>query len=171
YREGEFEEAEVALKEISLQNPADPIPLIYLNRCIEKKREIRQLQTGQKERVMVVDDNEVIIHLLELYLKKYDCEVFSETNGISALGSIDNFLPKIIFLDYNLPDINGIDVATIFREKITKLNLDTKIVLMTAEDRSLFQEYIQNSVVDEFLQKPFQEKDVRKILDRYLLEY
>lgn len=171
YREGEFEEAEVALKEITLLNPADPIPLIYLNRCIEKKREIKEFVQGQKASILVVDDNEVIIHLLELYLKKYNCEVLSQTNGVLALSSIDNFLPKIIFLDYNLPDINGIDVAIILREKIAKLNLDTKIILMTAEEKTLLTEPIKNNTIDEFLQKPFQEKDVRKILDRYLLQY
>lgn len=170
YREGDFAEAESALREIMSINPADPIPIIYLNRCFEKIREAREISKRQKWSALVVDDNEVIVHLLELYLRKQNFEILSQINGILALSSFDSFLPKIIFLDYNLPDINGIDVASLLKEKIQRLNLDTKIILMTAEDRNLFEEYLARGIIDGFLQKPFQGTDVKEIINRLIQE-
>ena len=168
YREEEFSEAEVSLKEIASINPADPIPMIYLNRCQEKKRETRELYTKEKWGALVVDDNEVILHILDLYLRKENFEIVTQMNGILALSSFDNFLPQVVFLDYNLPDLNGIDVAILLKEKIQSKNLDTKIILMTAEDPDPFEKYIQDGIIDAFLQKPFQEKHVKQTLEKFL---
>ncbi len=63
------------------------------------------LKKGLK--VMIVDDNEDAVQLLELRLKKNNCEVSKVYNAAQALALLDNSDPEVFLLDIGLPDMDG----------------------------------------------------------------
>lgn len=65
----------------------------------------------KKTKLLIVDDNSNNRSALNYWLGNDSYEILQATNGISALKICETFIPDIILLDYNLPDIDGIEVC------------------------------------------------------------
>jgi two-component system LytT family response regulator len=65
-----------------------------------------------KTRVLIVDDEPIARRGIRRYLAKYnDIEVVGEAaNGISAVEQINELHPDIVFLDVQMPDLDGFGV-------------------------------------------------------------
>ena len=79
-----------------------------------------------RSRVVCVDDQMGIRSLLkEILNDDYNVELAS--NGREALSVLESFNPHIVMLDMYLGDMKGIEVLS----QIRKLNLDTKVIIMS----------------------------------------
>ncbi len=65
----------------------------------------------KKIKLLIVDDNNNNRAAINYWLEEENYETLHATNGISALKICETFLPDIILLDYNLPDLDGIEVC------------------------------------------------------------
>lgn len=70
-------------------------------------------------RVLIVDDDPTIRLTLEGLLKEHDCDVVEADSGLKALKIIqsDN-PPELIFMDWNMPDLSGIEVTALLRATV-----------------------------------------------------
>ena len=59
-----------------------------------------------KQKILIVDDDENIAELISLYLTKECFETKIVYDGESALSSVDSFMPDLILLDLMLPGID-----------------------------------------------------------------
>ena len=110
-------------------------------------------------KVMVVDDDPLILKLCSIILEKNNVPHISFSDSIKALDyTLDSDI-KLILLDIRLPGING---AELCKELRKKTNSDTRIIALTAhvmpEDRV---DLLQNGF-DEVLTKPFKESELLK---------
>ena len=62
-------------------------------------------------RVMIVDDNEDMLHLYDRLLTQEGFQIFTATTGADCLKQIESVSPDIFMLDVVLPDCNGIDLV------------------------------------------------------------
>ena len=98
--------------------------------------------SNQKQRVLVVDDEEDIIEILTYNLEKEGYEVNSASDGINAVKKAAVFKPDIILLDIMMPNQDGVEtcrqlrenpdlknnrIAALFRREIKKKADTTKI--------------------------------------------
>ena len=67
-------------------------------------------------RILVVDDNESVVDLLIDMLSQENVEAMGTTNSRQALELIEEFKPNALFIDLEMPDINGLDLLKIIRE-------------------------------------------------------
>lgn len=108
-------------------------------------------------RVMLVDDDPLILQLCRIILEKHDIPSITFSDSIEALNySLEKDI-KLILLDIRLPGINGAELCTELRKKTSS---ETQIVALTAhvlpEDRS---QLLQNGF-DAVLTKPFKESEL-----------
>jgi CheY-like chemotaxis protein len=68
-------------------------------------------QSSTRRRILVVDDNADAAEALSRILQLQDQEVCVAHDGHAALQMADAMQPEIIFLDLDLPKMNGLDVA------------------------------------------------------------
>jgi DNA-binding response OmpR family regulator len=61
----------------------------------------------RKPRVVIIEDDEYSREAVEHLLKAEGCETKSATGGVSGYCAARRFLPDVIVLDLNLPDIDG----------------------------------------------------------------
>lgn len=101
-------------------------------------------------RVLVVDDDEDILRILKDNLELDGYGVETVTSGRKALDSFDRLPADLIVLDLALPDIDGIQVCRLIREKS-----DVPIVMLTARDRVPDKVLGLESGADDYLVKPF----------------
>jgi DNA-binding NarL/FixJ family response regulator len=93
-------------------------------------------------KIMIVDDHTVVREGLRLLLEKEpDMEVVAEVgNGAMAVQLVNEFLPDVIVMDINMPDMNGIEAT----RRIMTENGDVKVLALSMEsDRRFVVEVLQ----------------------------
>ena len=104
-------------------------------------------------KILIVDDDLINIMLVSMALKdKY--HILEAHNGIEALKILQEYKPDLILLDWNMPELNGIETLKYIKSRPDLNYIQVIMVTAKMEDRdSLFEAY-NNGVVD-FIRKPF----------------
>jgi signal transduction histidine kinase/DNA-binding response OmpR family regulator len=117
--------------------------------------------------ILFVDDDPVNRLLGEIILKKYDIRTDFAKSGLEALKLFQPGKYHLIFLDINMPDINGMEVTRYLRqiEKAKNASRKTHIVAMTANAVSKHVKQYLESGMDSVMLKPYDEDTIyRKIV-------
>jgi len=96
---------------------------------------------------MIVDDEPLAVRLLESYVEKTpDVQLLaSYTDSITAINAIKEQKPDLLFLDIQMPNIDGMELAH-------SLPAETRVVFTTAFKEYAFESYEVNAL--DFLLKP-----------------
>ena len=118
---------------------------------------------NQNLSILVVEDNNVNREVLGDMLKGLGHSVSKATNGVEALdcANIQSF--DIIFMDINMPVMDGIETTHRIRAD-SKLNSKACIVGLTAHGSDEFGEEAQQAGMDNFFTKPIRLEALRKII-------
>lgn len=100
--------------------------------------------------ILVVDDEQSIADLIEVYLKNENYSVFKFYNGRDALQCIENQNIDLALLDIMLPDITGFSICQKIRE-----NYNFPIIMLTAKDEELDKIIGLTLGADDYITKPF----------------
>lgn len=125
--------------------------------------ESEEIET-KKIKILAAEDHPVNRKLLVTFLKHFNAEVLEAENGKEAIDIIkQNSDVDIIFMDIQMPFINGIEATTTIR----KIPYDGIIIACTANtDKQDFDKY-QKAGMNDFLIKPFKKQDVNNILEKW----
>lgn len=117
--------------------------------------------------VLIVDDDAPIRNLLRQVLKRIGLPSREARDGVEAIGSIEEALPRLMMLDLMMPRMNGWEVLEQLREK--ELLSRVPVVVLTAVG-SHRTESLREFGVRAVLNKPFEIQDlihtVRQILEQ-----
>ncbi|HZC42841.1 MAG TPA: response regulator transcription factor [Acidobacteriaceae bacterium] len=116
-------------------------------------------------RAVIVDDEQLARQELEYLLRKADdVEIVAQgNNGVEAVELVRAHQPDVVFLDVQMPGLDGFAVLKKLLDKGRKSPLPN-IVFATAFDRYAVRAFEVNAV--DYLLKPFDEKRVRHTLER-----
>lgn len=107
-----------------------------------------------KQRVLVVDDDELTLEILRTILDLEEFEVQTAVDGESALAMIDDGqLPDVVVCDVMMPGIDGFEVCR--RIKSTDRTAALPVVLLTAKDLEEDRRHGFDVGCDAYLTKPF----------------
>ena len=118
--------------------------------------------------ILLVEDNPINLKVAELMLNKLDHKTFSVYNGQESLEAIKKAQYDIIFMDVQMPLMDGIAATQKIREWESIHNLGrTKIIAMTAN--SLEEDKIRciNAGMDDFLCKPFSMSQLVNVIEKH----
>ena len=116
--------------------------------------------------VLVVDDNEVNLQLADIMLNALSCEVRTARSGREALELLQLQVFDVVFMDCQMPDIDGYTATRRFREWEQRHERPrTRIVALTANAMSGDKQKCLNSGMDGYLSKPFTLQQLRAVLD------
>ena len=108
-----------------------------------------------KQRILIVDDDENIAELISLYLLKECFATEIAYNGRDALALVDSFNPHLILLDIMLPDIDGYEICTEVRK--TK---QTPIIMLSAKGEVFDKVLGLKLGADDYMMKPFDSNEL-----------
>jgi len=117
------------------------------------------------KRVLIVDDDQKMVDLLQLYLKRDGYRVLTAYDGIEALHQAREGQPDLIVLDLMLPGMDGLEVCRTLREES-----DLPIIILTARTTEQDKLTGLDLGADDYVTKPFSPKElaarVRALLRR-----
>ena len=100
--------------------------------------------------IMVVDDEQAIADLVEVYLKNENYNVFKFYNGHDAQNCIENEKLDLAILDVMLPDVSGFSICLQIREKH-----NFPVIMLTAKDEEIDKINGLTLGADDYITKPF----------------
>ena len=112
--------------------------------------------------VLIVDDDPFIRRLIATTLEDVSgFELVQAGDGEEALVKADETQPRIVFLDVDMPKLNGLDTCRALRERAALSR--TRIVMLTAGVQH--ERAAHDAGADLFLTKPFSPLDLLRLVD------
>ncbi|SFJ58592.1 Signal transduction histidine kinase [Desulfomicrobium apsheronum] len=102
-------------------------------------------------RFLLVEDDGVNRMAMERILAKFGCEVISATNGREAIEILDREHVDLVFMDVQMPVMDGMEATRIIREELGR---DVPIVAMTAYAMAGDRERFLQAGMDAYIAKP-----------------
>lgn len=145
---------------------ADKAKSVLVN---ESKRQIIGIATQKQYRVLIVDNKGLDRELLRSLLLPLKFEIQEATNGRQAVDLCKNWQPHVIFMDLNMPEMDGFQATQILKKLYQQQIIIIAVTASAFEDR---QKRIQQAGFDSFLLKPFSSKNLFTLLQKHLnIEY
>jgi DNA-binding response OmpR family regulator len=110
------------------------------------------------ETVLVVDDEQHIIELVQMYLEQDGFRVIAAQDGEDALRQIARERPALVVLDLMLPAVDGWEVCK--RVRADEQLADTAILMLTARDDDVDKIVGLEIGADDYLTKPFNPREL-----------
>lgn len=104
-------------------------------------------------KILIAEDEPLILQTLELKLKKEGYQVIGCVDGLDALQKIDSEHPDLIITDIMMPYMSGLEVVRKVKQDVSSRNTPV-IVLSTMGQESIVEEAFELGA-DDYLKKPF----------------
>ena len=106
-------------------------------------------------KIMLVDDDKVLIDLLKEYLEGFDYEVISRTDGLMIVEALERENPDMIILDVMMPYRDGIEVLKDIRQ-----SHNLPVIMLTARGEDADRIVGLELGADDYLAKPFNPREL-----------
>lgn len=108
-----------------------------------------------KQRILIVDDDENIAELISLYMTKECYETKIAPDGETAIKMVSEFKPDLILLDIMLPGIDGYGVCREIRA-----TMSVPIIMLSAKGEVFDKVLGLELGADDYMEKPFDTKEL-----------
>jgi CheY-like chemotaxis protein len=173
-------EAPLPLPTAEPSQPIIPTPQVLVEAPTPSKPAIEQAEVAppvsaaQKTessshliQVLVAEDNHVNAILIKLHLEKLGCVVTVVENGVDAVTSMQTGAFDIIFMDWRMPEMDGLEATAAIRKIKTPVAIP--IIVVTANAMPGDREQCLAAGVDEYITKPVSSASLREALDRFVV--
>jgi CheY-like chemotaxis protein len=116
-------------------------------------------------RVLIVDDSGTMRSIVRKILSvcRYKLEISEAAEGTAALQQIRDGKFDLVFLDYNMPGLNGLETLSEIKRESPRL----AVVMITSAVDEVLASRAQAAGALAFLKKPFFPADIDTVLERY----
>ncbi|MCR5002700.1 MAG: response regulator [Lachnospiraceae bacterium] len=125
--------------------------------------------------ILVVDDNLTNLNVASGILRKYGAAVHTALSGKEALSILEREHVDLVYLDYMMPEMNGIDTLEAIRAMNDPAVANLPVVALTANVINGAREMFMEAGFDDFISKPLEidrlEKTLKNLLPREMIEY
>lgn len=118
------------------------------------------------DKILIVDDDDNISEIINMYLKSSGYETRIAENGKTAQNIFAEFNPNLVLLDVMIPGIDGIEVLKWIRNQGK-----VPVIMLTAKGDTFDKVLALELGADDYIVKPFEPKEllarVKAVLRRY----
>lgn len=121
-------------------------------------------------KILVVDDNEMNIKVFLGLLKNHGMQIDTAMSGKECLALIEKNAYHIIFMDHQMPEMDGVETLRRIRELQNNRSKDAVIIILTANAVSGAREMFLEEGFADYLSKPIIAVQLEKMIQKYLPE-
>jgi len=119
-------------------------------------------------RVLVVDDEIHIVHVVAIKLRNNGYEVIPAENGAKAFELAREEKPDIIVTDFQMPVMTGLQLVEKLRQ--CEQTRDIPVIMLTARGFAVEDKEKEELQISELLSKPFSPKELLRSIDDILYQ-
>ncbi|SDW37358.1 response regulator transcription factor [Flavobacterium degerlachei] len=119
-----------------------------------------------KKKILIIEDDPLIIKILVFILKKEGYETFVATEGTDGIDQIGKLNPDLIITDIMMPYKSGLEITSFSKKNYPKIPLIIVSSLGT-EDHTVIEGFKLGA--DDFIAKPFNPIELTLRVKRFLL--
>lgn len=113
------------------------------------------------KKILIVDENELMIEVMTYILINHGYDVVSSTNGSDVFKNIKASHPDLVILDDLLPGINAAEICQLI--KLNKTTQNLPVIMCSGDEDSIEQSLKQSGAPDDVLIKPF---DIHNLIEK-----
>ena len=118
--------------------------------------------------VLVAEDNSVNQILITKQHEKLGCRVTVVDNGSEAVATVQSGSFDIVFMDWRMPGMDGLEATTLIRQFKTPIPIP--IVAVTANAMPGDRETCLEAGLDDYITKPVNAQSLREAIARFVLD-
>ncbi|OQP57173.1 hypothetical protein A3860_11460 [Niastella vici] len=118
-------------------------------------------------KILVAEDNPLNMALISEVLSKMGVEVIEAANGREAIDLVIQHDPALVFMDVNMPEIDGY-LATQKIRRLPQPFSDVPIIALTADAMKEDKELCLKAGMNHFISKPFRIEEIQFIMNNYV---
>ena len=122
----------------------------------------------QSASIMVVDDDPINMLLISEVLKRMGFDVIQMNNGREVVEALPHYDPVLIFMDVNMPEMDGYMTTRIIR-KMQTAQSRIPIIALTADAMKGDKERCLDAGMNNYISKPFKLEEIESVLKEYIL--
>jgi len=119
-------------------------------------------------RVLVVDDEIHIVHVVAIKLRNNGYEVITATNGAEAFELVCSDKPDIVVTDFQMPVMTGLELVEKIRQN--EETKDIPVILLTARNFAIEDRQKEELRICDCLSKPFSPKELLRSVQDVLYQ-
>jgi len=138
---------------------------LEFEKCNKTDEEIKKedKNIAYKAKILIAEDDIFNQELIKAILGEWDIDFTIVSNGKEAVENVKNNEYDFIFLDINMPEMNGVDAV----KEIKKLTTDIPVIAMTA---NAFREDVESyfkAGFDDYISKPIKLEELQRVFNKY----
>jgi len=118
-----------------------------------------------KKKILIVEDNNDSSEILRLFITKIGHQPIRARNGNEAIMLAEAETPDIIFMDMDLPDIDGVKTTALLRRNPKTSHIP--VVALTAWISALWQDKAERVGIATYLIKPVTPQVLKGTIEEY----
>ena len=136
--------------------------------AVDRPARSRMPQSGRPRRVLVAEDNVVNQRVIARILQSLGCEFDLALDGVQAVESFDASRHDIVFMDCQMPGMDGFEATRKIREaQRGRGEAPVPIIALTANALAGDRETCLDAGMDDYLAKPILRQSVEQLLDQW----
>lgn len=117
-----------------------------------------------RERIVVVDDERIILELTSMILTSKGYEVFTADNPLEGLAMVARHSPAVVLLDYMMPRMDGMSVLRKIRQEFS----DSYVIMFTGKGSEEIAVELMKAGASDYVLKPFNNQDLVERIESVL---
>ena len=140
--------------------------LLRIKELLNRNR--KNVETGLKINVLVVDDNQINRLLINKVLTRWGATADFAENGLQAVEKIEsNRNYDVVLMDIYMPEMGGLEATKVIRAKAELYFRELPIIALTASMLNSEVNEMENAGMNDYILKPFDPKNLFNKLSAY----
>jgi CheY-like chemotaxis protein len=118
-----------------------------------------------KKKILIVEDNKDSSEILGQFITKFGHQALKAKNSKEGIALAEAERPDLIFMDMDLPDVDGVKTTAILRQNPKTSNIP--VVALTAWIAEVWREKALRVGIATYLLKPVSPQTLRETIDQY----
>ncbi len=119
-----------------------------------------------KKKILIVEDNNDSREIMALFITKMGYHPIKAKNSNEAIALAESEWPDLIFMDMELPDLDGVETTTAIRQNPKTSHIP--VVALTAWISELWQEKAARVGIVTYLMKPVAAHTLKQTIEEYI---
>jgi signal transduction histidine kinase/DNA-binding response OmpR family regulator len=128
------------------------------------RQSLKKIEGAENYKILLVEDNLINQKVAYRIFQSLGFDIEIAENGKIALEYVMQKTYDIIFMDYQMPVMNGIEAT----QTIRKWKINTPVIALTANAMKGDREKFLEAGMDDYISKPFKSDELLRILNKYL---